>query len=161
LGFLDHKGGAEYPYFKEDVFNALIQAANKIKGMKIEKVDRLSGHILVKAGVSMMSWGENIPISVVEIAYGRTRVEVISTPKTGIAFGGAFDFGKNRGNIEKILEATSRELSKYPPVPPQTFQKPSEGDIAGRLQKLKTLLDSGAISTDDYEKRKGEILSQL
>ena len=129
--------------------------------MKIEKSDKLSGHILVKAGASLMSWGENIPISVAEIAYGKTRVDVLSTPKTGILFGGALDFGKNRGNIEKILEGTSRELSKYPPVPPQTSQKLPEGDISGRLQKLKSLLDSGAISNDDYEKRKREILSQL
>jgi len=161
LGFLDHKGEAEYPYFKDTVFNALIEATNRIKGMKIEKSDKLSGHILVKAGMRLMSWGENIPISVVEIAYGKTRVDVLSTPKIGIMFGGALDFGTNRGNIEKILEGTSRELSKYPPVPPQISPKPSEGDISGRLQKLKSLLDSGAISIDDYEKRKQEILSQV
>jgi len=37
----------------------------------------------------------------------------------------------------------------------------SEGDIAGRLQKLKAQFNSGAISMDDYEKSKKEILSQL
>jgi hypothetical protein len=139
LGFLDHKGGAEYPYFKYDVFNALIEAVSKISGMKIEKADKLSGHILVKAGVSLMSWGENIPISVSEIAYGRTRVDVISTPKTGIMFGGAFDFGKNRGNIEKILEATSRELSRYPtvqsPPPPPPQNCPTCGNPLTYIQQ--------------------------
>jgi|WetSurMetagenome_2_1015567.scaffolds.fasta_scaffold204831_2 hypothetical protein len=37
----------------------------------------------------------------------------------------------------------------------------SEVDIAGRLQKLKAQFNSGAISMDDYEKSKKEILSQL
>ena len=116
MGFLDHDGGAEFPYHKDDVFQALLKAIPTISGMRIDKSDNLSGHILAKAGVSLMSWGENIPISVIETAPGRSRVSVTSTPKTGLLFGGAFDLGKNRRNIENILEATSRILGRQTPV---------------------------------------------
>jgi hypothetical protein len=66
---------------------------------------------MVKAGVSLYSWGENIPIQLSEIAENRTKVQITSSPKTGIMFGGAFDMGKNRQNIENILSSTSRILS--------------------------------------------------
>jgi hypothetical protein len=58
-----------------------------------------------------MSWGENIPILLSEVAENRTQVKITSSPKTGVMFGGAFDLGKNRKNIEQILSATSRILS--------------------------------------------------
>lgn len=160
MGFLDHKGGVEYPYSKDDVFNAILEAVPKIKGMKIEKVDRLSSHIIVKAGVSLTSWGENIPISVSDVTQGRTRVEIISTPKTGIFGGGLLDFGKNRANIEKILAETSKILAKKPQVS-SVSQNNLKGDIAGRLGKLKVLLDTNLITKEDYEKKKSEILSQV
>lgn len=49
-------------------------------------------------------------MSLIETAPGRTRVEITSTPKTGLLFGGAFDLGKNRSNIEKILFAAPQAL---------------------------------------------------
>lgn len=160
MAFLDHKGGAEYPYSKDEVFNAILEAIPKIKGMKIAKKDQLGGHIIVKAGVSLRSWGENIPISVLEATQGRARIEIISTPKTGILGGGLLDLGKNRANIEKILAETSKILSKKPPVNPEV-QYNSKDDITTRLQKLKALMDSDLITKEDFEKRKSEILSQI
>ena len=112
MAFLDHEGGAEFPFVKEDVFEALTEAINKIKGMKVDKEDKLSGRILAKAGVSLTSWGENIPIYIIEVSPGITRVSVTSTPKTGVLFGGAFDLGKNRKNIDKIFDKTSTILNK-------------------------------------------------
>jgi hypothetical protein len=111
LSFLDRKGTIEYLYPKNEVYNALLEAISNIKGFKIEKKDESGGKVLVKAGVSIWSWGENIPISVIEIWSGRTRVEIVSTPKTGILFGGALDFGKNKENIELIINETSKILS--------------------------------------------------
>ena len=111
MGFLDHQGESEFPFAKEIVFNAILQAIPTVKGMKVDNADKLQGRIVVKAGLSLMSWGENIPILLSEIAENRTQVKITSTPKTGILFGGAFDLGKNRENIEQILSATSRILS--------------------------------------------------
>ncbi len=85
---------------------------------------------------------------------------MVSTPKTGMLFGGAFDLGKNRRNIEKILGATSAALSRKPPVeaaaPPSSGPEPAE-----RLAKLKDLLSQGLISEEEFEKRKNEILAEI
>ena len=112
MALLDHNGDCELPVSKEKVFNAICQAVPTIKGMKLESSDKLLGRIIVKAGVSLFSWGENIPIQVIEISENKTRIQITSSPKTGIMFGGAFDMGKNRKNIELILTTTSQILQK-------------------------------------------------
>lgn len=111
MALLDHNGESEFPFNREKVFDALCKAIPKIDGMKISNADKLSGRVLVKAGVSLFSWGENIPIQLTIISDNLTKVSITSSPKTGIMFGGAFDMGKNRKNIEKILQTTSNVLS--------------------------------------------------
>ena len=111
MAFLDHNGESEFPMSKDKVFEAMKKAIPSIKGLSIENADKLQGRFVVKAGVSLYSWGENIPIQLTEISETRTKVQITSSPKTGIMFGGAFDMGKNRKNIENILSSTSRILS--------------------------------------------------
>ncbi len=112
MAFLDHQGESEFPFSKDKVFTAMVKAISTIEGMKIDSADKLQGRIVVKAGISLMSWGENIPIQLSEISKNKTKVKITSSPKTGLLFGGAFDFGKNMRNIEKILSATSSILRK-------------------------------------------------
>jgi hypothetical protein len=112
MAFLDHNGESEFPINKNQVFDAMCIAIPTIKGMKVENADKLQGRILVKAGVSLYSWGENIPIQLLGIDENKTKVQITSSPKTGIMFGGAFDMGKNRKNIENILSATSTILQR-------------------------------------------------
>ena len=80
----------------------------------MESADKLLGRIIVKTGVSIWSWGEEVPIQVTEVSENKTRISITSTPKTGIMFGGAFDMGKNRKNIELILAETSKILQSEP-----------------------------------------------
>jgi hypothetical protein len=110
MGFLDREGSAEFPYHKADVFQAIMESIPTIDGMKVKNADRPNGRIFVKAGVSWWSWGENILISLTELSSGHTRVSITSTPKTGILFGGLFDYNKNKRNIKNILEATAHEI---------------------------------------------------
>lgn len=111
MAFLDHNGESEFPISKDKVFEAMQKAIPTINGLKIENADKLQGRFVVKAGISLYSWGENIPIQLIEISENRTKVQITSSPKTGIMFGGAFDMGKNRKNIENILSSTSKILS--------------------------------------------------
>jgi hypothetical protein len=152
MAFLDHEGGAEFPYTRDDVFDALLEAIPTISGLKVHTADKLGGRVVAKAGVSLMSWGENIPISVSEISSGRTRVSITSTPKTGVLFGGALDLGKNRKNIERILEVVSQVLGQKPRVQPAS---PLAGTPAPaeRIEKLKDLRDKGLITDAEFEKR--------
>lgn len=116
MSLVDHDGSAEFPYSKDDVFEAVLAAVPTLKKMKVGSSDKLSGRIVVKAGVSLRSWGENIPVSITEVSPGRTHVSITSTPKTGVMLGGAFDLGKNRENIEKLITAASEILQTKPPA---------------------------------------------
>jgi hypothetical protein len=112
MALLDHNGECEFPMNKTKVFDAICKAIPKIKGMAIESSDKLTGRIVVKAGISLFSWGEVIPIQLSGIGKNKTKVQITSSPKTGVMFGGAFDMGKNRKNIEEILSVISKILKK-------------------------------------------------
>jgi hypothetical protein len=163
MGFLDHEGGAAFPFCKEDVFEALVKAISTINGITANKIDRLSGHILAKAGVSLFSWGENIPISVMEVSPGLTRVSIISTPKTGIMFGGAFDLGKNRRNIENILEIASKILSLKPSVNTKNnlHETGNHMDHISSLESSYKLFQNEIITEEEYGNRKFELIKNL
>lgn len=111
MAFLDCNGESEFPISKDKVFDAMCRAIPTIKGMKIDNADKLQGRIVVKAGVSVWSWGENISVQLIELSENKTKVQITSSPKTGILFGGAMDMGKNRKNIENILATTSKQLT--------------------------------------------------
>ncbi len=108
---LDDKEETEIPFSKDKVFDALCGAIPSIKGMKVDMKDEILSRIIVKVGVSLFSWGENIVIQLLPISSEITKIQITSSPKTGLMMGGAFDMGKNKKNIEKILFATSKLLS--------------------------------------------------
>ena len=94
----------------ENVFSAVEKAIPNIKGMKIDTVNKIMKIINVKTGVSLLSWGENVSITLTPIEDKKTKISILSAPKTGGAvYGYTFDMGKNRQNIDLILN----EVSKY------------------------------------------------
>jgi hypothetical protein len=161
MALLDHQGGTDFPYSRDDVFDGLLKVI-PVLGMKVAKQDRSAGIISAKAGVSLRSWGENIPISVIEGSPGFTRVSIMSTPKTGLLAGGAFDLGKNRSNIERILHLTAERLqARATPLSSEAKSPESSSDPASRLVQLQSLLEAGLITSEDFERRKQEILSEI
>lgn len=158
MSIVDHEGSVEYPFSKKTVFDALMEASSKIDGLSLDSADEISGRVTFKAGVSLASWGENIPVQLIEVAPTRTQMKVLSSPKTGIMFGGAMDFGKNRQNIEKIINAVSGVLANKPAETGKT--KPASAvSTTDELIKLKSLLDSGALSQDEFNEQKKRLLS--
>ena len=118
----------------------------------------MSGRVVFKAGVSLASWGENIPVQLVEVAATRTQMKVMSSPKTGIMFGGAMDLGKNRRNIEKIISAVSEVLAHKP----AEVEKPQHAAVVSttdELIKLKSLLDSGVLTQEEFDEQKKRVLA--
>ena len=113
MSFLDHTGESIFEFNKEIVFNAILKAIPNIEGMELDSTDNQSSLIRVKVGMSWKSWGENVDVRLIEISQNSTKIEITSSPKTGILFGGALDFGKNNKNIEKIIGEVSRILSFY------------------------------------------------
>ena len=123
----DGSGQAEYPFDRKTVFEALLRAVPKVDGMSVHSSDSLSGRVVIKAGISLLSWGENIHAAVSGSGTSRSMVAISSAPKTGISKGGFMGddgffasgdmtFGKNRRNVEKIFNELSNELSRLPPA---------------------------------------------
>lgn len=158
MSLVDHEGCVEYPYSKKTVFDAIIEVAPKIDGLSLDSADEISGRVTFKAGVSLASWGENIPVQLVEVTPVRTQMKVLSSPKTGVMFGGAMDFGKNRQNIEKIINAVSGALANKPAEIEQP-KATSLTSTSDELIKLKSLLDSGVLSKEEFDEEKKRILS--
>jgi hypothetical protein len=144
MALLGHEGGAEFPHPHDDVFDALLEAIPTIPGMKVQTADKHGGTISVKAGMSIVSWGESITIAVAEVSSAVTRVDVVSRPKTGLFLGGAFDLGKNTRNVERILEAVSQVLARDPGFR-QASLWAETSTAAERIQALKDLGDKGPV----------------
>lgn len=157
MSLVDHEGTVEYPFSQKTVFKAIMEAAPNIEGLSVDSADEMSGRVTFKAGVSLASWGENIPVQLVRIAPTRTQMKVLSTPKTGVMFGGAMDFGKNRRNIEKIISAVSTVLSAKPSEREISLNTSSDVD---KLVKLKDLLDSKVITLEEFNEQKNRLLHQ-
>jgi hypothetical protein len=129
----NNSGAAEFPFDRQTVFTALLKAIQNIDGMSVHSSDRLSGRVVVKTSMSLLSWGENIPISLTEPSPNKTLVQIASAPKTGFSQGGFLgddglfvsgdmSFGKNRKNVDRIFSELSLELSKVAP-PPEVQKK--------------------------------------
>ncbi|MCL2860393.1 MAG: hypothetical protein FWF46_07590 [Oscillospiraceae bacterium] len=112
MSLVDHNQDVSVPYSIDDTFDALKKALANIKQFKVDRVDDIMKIIYAKAGVSVFSWGEKITIQLQENDKG-TAVSVLSTPKTGVMLGGMMDMGKNRKNIDTLLNALSDELKNY------------------------------------------------
>jgi hypothetical protein len=104
-----YQGVAGFPYPMPVVFDALLQAAPTVGGMQVVQSDRDLGHLFARTGVSWLSWGENIWVSLMEVSQGRTRVTIVSTLKFGLV-----DWGKCRDNAEGLLQALSSLLNAGP-----------------------------------------------
>ena len=155
MSIVDHHGEVEYPFSQKTVFKAIMEAAPKIDGLSLDSADEISGRITFKAGVSLASWGENIPVQLIKVAPSRTQMKIMSTPKTGVMFGGAMDFGKNQQNIEKIIRAVSAVLSNYP----SETEPEKTVDVVEQLTKLKLLLDQGVLTEEEFAEQKKKILN--
>lgn len=157
MSFVDHHGEVEYPYSQKTVFDALMAASKKIDGLELDSADEVSGRVTLKAGVSLRSWGENIPVQLVSVTPVRTRVQIMSTPKTGVMFGGAMDLGKNRQNIEKIIRSVSDELAGKEPE--KETASIDTATVSDELIKLKQLLDQGVLTQEEFDEQKRKLLS--
>lgn len=173
MGIADVNVEVEFPYRREEMFAAICDALRGLgpsflgnkSGMELLSADELGGHILIKAGASMFSWGKTISVSLTEPSAGRTRVVVTSAPKVGF-LGGELDFGKNRRNVEDLLRETSKVMrsrqpvqpadNSVPPPPPPRPATPQiyllrEGQQRGphSLEDMQRWFEEGAISPDD------------
>ena len=161
MSLITKQGEAEFPFSRDVVFDAVCQAVAGISHMRIDTSDKAAGHILVRTSINLLNFGERIPIQVSALEDHKTKVQITSTPKGGIWVAGPIDFGRNRKNIDKILAATSSILLSRKPE--QTIPEVKQADgittsVADELKKLKSLLDEGILTQEEFAAQKAKLL---
>ena len=153
-----HESCVEYEFNRKTVFDAILESVPKIEKFEMDSADEISGRINLNAGYSRRSYGEVISIQLMEMTPSRTQMKVSSAPKVGCLFGGIVDFGKNRDNIEIIINAVSEILSTKSTKEEKNAPASSTSAMIEELTKLKGLLDSGVLSKEEFEELKNRII---
>lgn len=157
---VDHKQDFTLEYSIEDVTVGLKEAFDcklSNKGIKVEKYDENLNTFFLKAGVTAFSWGEKITVVLKAEQNGYTTVEITSAPKTGAMFGGMMDMGKNRKNINLIMQSISEQLDGKEKVSVNTTHTVVK-DPYEELKKAKELLDIGVLTKEEFEAKKKQLL---
>ena len=159
MALLNQNGEAEFPYSRENVFDAICRAVPIISGMKVDSADKLTGRITVKTNITLWSFGEAVLIQLSSPAEGITKVQLASGSKFGVLTD-LFDMGKNRKNVERILSGTSAVLSQLSPSTgnSQTTSS-SNNSVADEIQKLKKLFDDGVLTKEEFLQQKTRLLN--
>ncbi|MBV9486169.1 MAG: SHOCT domain-containing protein [Frankiaceae bacterium] len=160
----DRTGAVEFPFGTRVVFHAVEQAVSRIPTMQVAEANRMANRITAKVGMSAMSWGEKVAISITEAAPGRSRVSVASAAKS--VLGSATTHGKNRRNVDTIISATASLLEQYgaewsvvtgEPTP-QTPGQSAPQSGAEEIEKLAGLHQAGILTDEEFSAKKRQIL---
>jgi hypothetical protein len=95
-----------YPY--DAVFNGLV-AILPVAGYQLKSRDATIGRIVAGAGMSALSWGEDIAIQVARVSATSTDVVIQSNLRVGFNLTGT---SKNAQNAERIISALSHYLRR-------------------------------------------------
>jgi hypothetical protein len=108
MSFASQGTQQKFPYAYNDVYKALLEAIPECK-MEVKSSDKKIGRITASAGISLLSWGENIAIVVEKISAKSTLVAIESSLKAGFNYVGSH---RHQQNFEKIIMKTSEILQK-------------------------------------------------
>lgn len=89
----------------EKIFEAIKNALLDNKFI-IKSSDKGNGQINASAKMSILSWGENINISIIKVENKKTRVSIYSGTKFG-----AWDWGKSNKNISLLKDSINKRIN--------------------------------------------------
>lgn len=145
------------PYSPDDAYAALCSAALQLqreKNYSLKASDDITRRVVMKTGISLVSWGENITISIIAEPNGTSSISISSGTKTGTPL----DFGKNNKNINEIMDAFSKQLKNYKQITPKDSSGNAQVSIAEELEKLASLKEKGILSQQEFDAQKKKLL---
>lgn len=147
------------PYPPDVAYAALRAAALQLqreKNYSLKASDDITRRVVMKTGISLMSWGENITISIIAEPNGTSSISISSGTKTGTPL----DFGKNNKNINEIMDAFSKQLKNYKhkQITPKDSSGNAQVSIAEELEKLASLKEKGILSQQEFDAQKKKLL---
>ena len=108
----DQKQRVLVNYNVDQVFDALLRGVESLSGFSVKNANRVIHSISINVGMSLFSWGEQMTVSLIDVAENKTEIAVSSGSKLGTEF---VANTKNRKNIDKLLNAMSKYLAVYNP----------------------------------------------
>lgn len=108
MSFASQGTQQKFPFTYNQVFEALLEAIPEC-GMDVKSSDKVIGRITASAGISLLSWGENIAIVIEKVSAKSTLVAIESSLKVGFNYGGAH---RHQKNFDKIIMKTSEILKR-------------------------------------------------
>jgi hypothetical protein len=159
-------GGQRFPYSYDQVFSGLLRVLPE-NGFKVKSDDKDIGRIECSSGMSMLSWGENLSITVEEIDPCSARVDIHSGLKLQGTRQALFTGeGKNAKNVSLIVSALTSYLKTQkkperlaapqaaPPLPPTKtisfylyLNEQVKGPFSAAQIKALLQVDSATLST--------------
>lgn len=91
----------------ESVFDAFIAGINSLSGFSVTGADRSRYTINASVRMSMLTWGEDVTVTLVPTGPTQTDIFVNSNSKLGTELAGS---SRNRKNVDKIMRAMMANL---------------------------------------------------
>lgn len=108
MGFSNQTTQQQFPYSADSVFSALGKAV-EVSNMTIKETDLTLKRATVNVGMSLLSWGETISVSVRSLDKETCVVSLDSALKFSANLAGSH---KHQKNFDKLLYSLSNTLSE-------------------------------------------------
>lgn len=143
----------EVPYKKADCFSVALSVIDELSKWRVKSQNQITGIIQVNVspGLTSTTWGDVVTISMNETSSGGTFVTVNSSAK---AFSLAAGMQQSK-NVTRFVEAFSSKIKQYDK---NSVATSSNFNTADEIMKYKQLLDAGAITQEEYDAKKKQLL---
>ena len=94
-------------YSLEKVFDAILKGAESLSGFCVKNSNRVTHSVSINVGMTLFSWGEQMTVSLKDLAEDKTEILFSSASKLGTEF---VANTKNLKNIDNLMNAMSKYL---------------------------------------------------
>lgn len=155
MSFLSSDTTLEVPYTPTDCFAAMKEAVKNLPKFKLKSETPSAGMLQYSVGMGMTSftWGDIVNIVFTALKNGGTKVVITSTAKAPSLLASVTE----NKNVQAITTAFMNELQNYQEVTAPAV----DGNIphaADEIKKYKELLDMGAITQEEFDLKKKQLL---
>lgn len=155
MSFLSSNATIEVPYASGDCFNAIKDAIKTLPKFKLKNESLSAGMLQYSVGMGMTSltWGDIVTIVITALDGGGTKIDITSTAKAPSLLASVTE----NKNIQAITNAFMTEIKNYQKVDTAP-SSPNGLHAADEIKKYKELLDMGAITQDEFDAKKKQLL---
>lgn len=155
MSFLSSNTTVEVPYTPSDCFQAIKDAIKTLPKFKLKSETPSAGMLQYSVGMGMTSltWGDIVTIVITALENGSTKIDITSTAKAPSLLASVTE----NKNIQTITNAFMGEIKNYQKI--EVSSSASNGlSAADEIKKYKELLDMGAITQDEFDQKKNQLL---